>query len=112
MVETQLFYSRLEELVKLSKKSFNQVERELSYPRNTLHNYKNSGAPSAIRLIELAHYFGVNPEYLLGVSKDCKVISLTSFFLKLEDSQKKELAILCYEWLLYIKNKDFKKEDG
>ncbi len=72
MAENQLFYPRLEELIRLSKKSFNQVERDLGYPRNALHNYKNGVEPSGIRLIELAHYFGVTPEYLLGISNDKK----------------------------------------
>ncbi|MCE2142273.1 helix-turn-helix domain-containing protein, partial [Streptococcus thermophilus] len=58
--------------MRLSKKSFNQVERDLGYPRNALHNYKNGVEPSGIRLIELAHYFGVTPEYLLGISNDKK----------------------------------------
>ena len=72
MAENQLFYPRLEELIRLSKKSFNQVERDLGYPRNALHNYKNGMEPSGIRLIELAHYFGVTQEYLLGISNDKK----------------------------------------
>ena len=33
-------YSRLKLLIKDAHKSFNQVERELGYPRNTLKNYK------------------------------------------------------------------------
>ena len=48
MAENQLFYPRLEELIRLSKKSFNQVERDLGYPRNALHNYKNGVEPSRI----------------------------------------------------------------
>ena len=103
MAENQLFYPRLEELIRISKKSFNQVERDLGYPRNALHNYKNGVEPSGIRLIELAHYFGVTPEYLLGMSKEPKSKPLISFFQKLEDTQKKELSLLCYKWLLNTK---------
>lgn len=100
MAENQLFYPRLEELIRISKKSFNQVERDLGYPRNALHNYKNGVEPSGIRLIELAHYFGVTPEYLLGINNNSNSKSLATFFLELEDIQKKELSMLCYEWLL------------
>lgn len=41
MAQEYLFvYSRLKLLIKEAHKSFNQVERELGYPRNTLKNYK------------------------------------------------------------------------
>ena len=100
MAENQLFYPRLEELVRISKKSFNQVERDLGYPRNALNNYRNGTEPSGIRLIELAHYFRVTPEYLYGISNDPNSKSLATFFLELNDTQKQELSKLCYEWLL------------
>ncbi|MGL5449374.1 MAG: helix-turn-helix domain-containing protein, partial [Lactococcus cremoris] len=35
-----MFYDRLKTLVIDSQKSFNQVERELRYPRNALANYR------------------------------------------------------------------------
>ncbi|WP_252899259.1 helix-turn-helix domain-containing protein [Lactococcus fujiensis] len=47
------------------KKSFNQVERELGYPRNALANYRLGKQPSARRLSELADFFDVSDEYLL-----------------------------------------------
>ena len=47
-------------------KSVNQIERDLGYPRNTLQNYKKGTIPSALRLLELAQYFGVSPQYLVG----------------------------------------------
>lgn len=103
MTENQLFYPRLEELIRLSKKSFNQVERDLGYPRNALHNYKNGVEPSRIWLIELAHYFGVTPEYLLGISNDKKKNETRIIFESLNDYQKKDLCIICQEWLLSSK---------
>lgn len=68
-------YLRLKELAQASEKSFNKIERELNYPRNALHNYKEGREPLGTRLIELAHYFGVTPEYLLGEELEYKKTS-------------------------------------
>ena len=43
----------------------NQIERELGYPRNTISSYKRQN-PSTKRLDELAEYFNVSVDYLLG----------------------------------------------
>lgn len=64
--EESVFYQRLKELSKMKNKSINQVEKEIGYPRNALHNYKNANSPSALRAFELADYFSVTPEYLFG----------------------------------------------
>lgn len=63
-----MFYKRLKELAELSKKSFNEIERELGYSRNALNGYKLKRVPSAVRLLELANYFEVSPEYLMGLN--------------------------------------------
>ncbi len=68
-------YSRLKLLIKDAHKSFNQVERELGYPRNTLKNYKYKKKPSVGRVFEMANYFNVSIEFLLGIEeKDNKNI--------------------------------------
>lgn len=64
-----MFYNRLNTLTKLSGKSMNCIEKELKYPRNSLNNYKNCRMPSAIRVFELAQYFGVSPEYMIGLTE-------------------------------------------
>ncbi|WP_394852280.1 hypothetical protein [Lactococcus lactis] len=47
MTEESVFYQRLKTEIQLSGKNFNQVERELGYPRNSLNNYKsNATEPS------------------------------------------------------------------
>ncbi|WP_416449045.1 hypothetical protein QK916_13720 [Lactococcus lactis] len=48
-------YSRLKLLIKDAHKSFNQVERELGYPRNTLKNYKYKKKPSVGRVFDMAN---------------------------------------------------------
>lgn len=60
-----MLYEQLTKLIKKSGKSINQIERELGYPRNTLTTYKRSN-PSTKRLNELAEYFDVSVDYLLG----------------------------------------------
>lgn len=65
-----MFYDRLKKLVVESHKSFNRIERELGYPRNALANYRLGKEPSAKRLAEIADYFGVPSEYLLGKDED------------------------------------------
>ena len=64
------FYERLKAMVMENHKSFNQVERDLGYPRNALANYRLGKKPNATRLSELADYFDVSAEYLLGKSDD------------------------------------------
>lgn len=100
MSETSRFYNRLNRLIKNSNKAFNEVERELGYPRNSLSNYKYGALPSANRLIELAHYFGVTPEYLAGKSAERERNSVETFFASLSDEQKEIMCNLCYKWLL------------
>lgn len=95
-----VFYKKLEELIKMSGKSINKIERELGYPRNALHNYKNDAAPSGIRLVEIAQYFQVSPEYLVGKTeaKDCW--SIKKIFCELNPEQKLAMSELCFKWLL------------
>ncbi len=66
MIEETIFYSRLKQEIEKSGKSTNQIERELGYSRNALHNYKNGTEPSGTRLIEIAEYFHVSPKFLIG----------------------------------------------
>jgi transcriptional regulator with XRE-family HTH domain len=94
------FYERLELLKKISKKSFNQIEKDLGYPRNALANYKNGTGVSGIRLVELANYFEVSPEYLLGVGDLDSTLMVNEIFEKLDHKHKKQMFILCEKWIL------------
>ncbi|AYG01332.1 helix-turn-helix domain-containing protein [Lactococcus allomyrinae] len=60
-----MFYEILQELAKKNKKSLNQIESDLGLSKNTLYNYKKS-IPTGDKLSELAEYFGVTVDYLLG----------------------------------------------
>ncbi|GAA3259658.1 helix-turn-helix domain-containing protein [Lactococcus lactis] len=103
MTEKSIFYTRLEELVRLSGKSNNQIERELGYPRNALNNYKGRGEPSATRLLELANYFEVPPEFLIGKNSDVDIKSIRGIFERLNSKQKRELFEISLDWVISFK---------
>ncbi|MEB5733447.1 helix-turn-helix domain-containing protein [Enterococcus hirae] len=58
-------FERIKELAKQQGKSLNKIEEELGYGKNVLYRLKDS-KPSAERLEELANYFDVSVDYLLG----------------------------------------------
>ncbi len=99
MTEESVFYQRLKTEIQLSGKNFNQVERELGYPRNSLNNYKsNATEPSGIRLVELSDYFGVSSGYLIGKREKVESESLKVSFQSLDFEQKRELYEICQSW--------------
>ncbi|HFM7565783.1 TPA: helix-turn-helix domain-containing protein [Enterococcus faecium] len=55
----------MKELAKKQGKSLNKVEEDLGYGKNVLYRLKNSN-PSTERLQEIADYFDVSVDYLLG----------------------------------------------
>lgn len=58
-------FEKIKELAKKQGKSLGQVEEDLGYGRNTLYKIKNS-TPNAERISEIASYFNVSTDYLLG----------------------------------------------
>ncbi|WP_242327266.1 helix-turn-helix domain-containing protein [Lactococcus lactis] len=104
-----LFQERLTQAINFSGKSTNQIERELGYPRNTLHNYKMGSEPSATRLMELSQYFQLPPNYLMGVIPDHIPNNLRAYFEQLNEEQKVEMLKITQKWML-IKIEKLKKE--
>ncbi|MDG4984182.1 helix-turn-helix domain-containing protein [Lactococcus lactis] len=105
MKEKALFFDRFILQVKRSDKSINAIEKELGYPRNSLNNYKNGGEPSGSRLIEIAEYFKVSPEFLIGRPRNSTVAEEISilpeeYFKQLRESQKKELILVVTKWII------------
>ena len=98
MVEN-IFYIRLKEIIKSKGKSFNQLERELNYPRNSLNNYRYSHAPSAQRLVELSEYLRVPPGYLIGKTEDLMIASTRDLFFQLSRKKKLEMWSLLQQWI-------------
>lgn len=67
-------FERIKILAGKKGRSLNQVEDDLGYGRNVLYRLKSS-SPSAERLQELADYFDVSVDYLLGRTEIPKVIN-------------------------------------
>lgn len=65
-------FEKIKELAKKQGKSLGQVEEDLNYGRNTLYKIKNS-TPNAERLGEIANYFNVSTDYLLGRTDNPKM---------------------------------------
>ncbi|WP_369350436.1 helix-turn-helix domain-containing protein [Streptococcus hillyeri] len=58
-------FEKIKELCKKQGISLNTLEEKLNYPRNTLYRYKTQ-TPSSERVAEIADYFNVSTDYLLG----------------------------------------------
>lgn len=58
-------FEKIKELAKKRGKALGKVEEDLGYGRNTLYKIKNS-TPNAERIAEIANYFNVSTDYLLG----------------------------------------------
>jgi len=95
-----VFYHQLLIECQNVRKSVNQIERELGYPRNALHNYKNGRSPSSKRLLELSEYFDVSPKYLLGIEDSKTKSSIQEFFEGLNAFEKQEMSRFCHQWLM------------
>lgn len=64
-----ILFERLKYLAKKQGKSINDIEKDMNYSKNTLYRLKTSN-PSAEKLKELADYFDVSTDYLLGRTED------------------------------------------
>ena len=60
-----LTFDRIKKLAQKQGLSINSLEEKLGYSRNTIYNLKTS-KPSTERLQEIADYFNVSTDYLLG----------------------------------------------
>lgn len=98
MENNNLFYRRLHLAIKQSRKSANQIERELGYSRNALHNYKDGTEPSAKRLMELSQYFQLPPSYLLGIIPNSPPNNPKGLFERLFEDEKIEMVKITQEW--------------
>ena len=65
-------FERIKELCKKNGISINKLEESLGYSRNTIYSLKKQ-KPNAERISEIADYFGVSTDYLLGRTDNPKV---------------------------------------
>lgn len=94
------FYERFSKLALQSSKSINQIERELGYPRNALHGYKFTKNPSGMRVAQTANYFGVTPQYLLGLTSFENVYCVRKTLEDLNFEEKLQMYNYCQAWLV------------
>lgn len=59
-------FERIKSLAKSHSKTMKQVTLDLNYSENYFYTLKNGKQPSAEKLNEIADYFGVSVDYLLG----------------------------------------------
>lgn len=85
-------FEKIKELAKKRGKSLGQVEEDLGYGRNTLYKIKNS-TPNAERITEIASYFNVSTDYLLGRTNNPTIANpKEQFFFEGKEVDVEELA--------------------
>ncbi|HFU4217129.1 TPA: helix-turn-helix domain-containing protein [Streptococcus suis] len=67
-------FERIKLLAKKQGLSLNQLEEKLGLGRNTLYGLKNK-KPNAERIAEIADYFNVSTDYLLGRTDNPRIAS-------------------------------------
>lgn len=85
-------FEKIKELAKKRGKALGQVEEDLGYGRNTLYKIKNS-TPNAERIAEIANYFNVSTDYLLGRTDNPSIAnSKEQFYFEGKEVDVEELA--------------------
>ncbi|HFI0041759.1 TPA: helix-turn-helix domain-containing protein [Streptococcus suis] len=67
-------FDRIKSLAQKQGLSINSLEAKLGYSRNTIYNLKTS-KPSTERIAEIADYFNVSTDYLLGRTDNPRIAS-------------------------------------
>lgn len=85
-------FEKVRELAKKQGLSLNQVEEKLGYSKNTLYSLKRQKVSSE-RLQEIADYFNVSTDYLLGRTDNPAIASdKEQFFFEGKEVNVEELA--------------------
>lgn len=93
-VEKSMFslFEKIKELAKAQGLSINGLEDKLGYSRNSLYNLKTK-KPNAERLQEIADFFGVSTDYLLGRTDNPAIATdKERFFFEGKEVDVEELA--------------------
>ncbi|HEL1953020.1 TPA: helix-turn-helix transcriptional regulator [Streptococcus suis] len=67
-------YEKIKELAENQGISLNKLEEKLGYSRNTIYNMRKS-TPNSERIAEIADYFNVSTDYLLGRTDNPRIAS-------------------------------------
>lgn len=73
-------FERIKSLAKKHSKTMKQVTLDLNYSENYFYTLKNGKQPSAEKLNEIADYFGVSVDYLLGREEKTSLAEKHSVF--------------------------------
>lgn len=85
-------FEKIKELCQKRGISINSLEETLGYSRNTIYSMK-SKKPNAERLQEIADYFNVSTDYLLGRTDNPNIAnSKEQFFFEGKEVNVEELA--------------------
>ena len=85
-------FEKIKELCQKRGISINSLEETLGYSRNTIYSMK-SKKPNAERLQEIADYFNVSTDYLLGRTDNPNIAnSKEQFFFEGKEVSVEELA--------------------
>lgn len=107
-------FERIKKLAKQKDKSLQQVARELKYGENYFYSLNAGKQPTAEKLQEIANYFNVSVDYLLGRTDNPNSDSLeedeiTTFFRvnteDLTESEKDQLREELKEYLEFMKSR-------
>ncbi|GAB2027027.1 helix-turn-helix domain-containing protein [Lactovum odontotermitis] len=99
-----VFYDRLHELAESRGISFKKIEQDMSYPHNSLANYRQGKDPGAKRILELADYFSVSPNYLLCETSSEITSEIELALKKLSENRQVEILKFVKESLMDQKN--------
>lgn len=84
-------FEKVRELARKKGLSLNQVEEKLGYSKNTLYSLKRQKVSSE-RLQEIADYFNVSTDYLLGRTDNPTIADKEQFFFEGKEVDVEELA--------------------
>lgn len=84
-------FEKVRELARKKGLSLNQVEEKLGYSKNTLYSLKRQKV-SSDRLQEIADYFNVSTDYLLGRTDNPAIADKEQFFFEGKEVNIEELA--------------------
>ncbi|WP_247954107.1 helix-turn-helix domain-containing protein [Streptococcus intermedius] len=85
-------FERIKELAKKQGLSINSLEQKLGYSRNTIYALKRN-QPGAEKLQQIADYFRVSTDYLLGRTDNPKIAdNKEKFYFEGQEVNVEELA--------------------
>ena len=84
-------YEKIKELADNRGISLTKLEEDLGYSRNTLYKLK-SQKPNAERISEIADYFHVSTDYLLGRTDNPAIADKEQFFFEGKEVDVEKLA--------------------